>query len=303
MDERQLRILRELGERGSVTAVAAALHITPSAVSQHLAALQRGFPVPLTAKAGRRLALTDAGRALALAGAGVSEAVARAEGSVAAFLDDESAAVSVSAFHSAGLAWFGPLLRRLASPGSPTVVLSDEDVSEADFPALTGDHDLVVAQRVPHAAWPADRLRVSPLLTEPLDVAMSVSHRLARRRRVTVADLVEEEWIAAHDDFVMAHALEAVAARAGRPLRVIHHINEFFVVAAIVRTGSVVALMPRVTMRSRDLDGVVLREIADVAPIRQIDALSRPEVLHRASVRRVLAELRAVIDERTPAGQ
>lgn len=46
MDVRQLTILRELSERGSLVAVARALHVTPSAVSQHLTALQRTCPTP-----------------------------------------------------------------------------------------------------------------------------------------------------------------------------------------------------------------------------------------------------------------
>jgi DNA-binding transcriptional LysR family regulator len=36
MDERQLRVLREVGELGSVTAAAEALLVTPSAISQQL---------------------------------------------------------------------------------------------------------------------------------------------------------------------------------------------------------------------------------------------------------------------------
>ena len=48
MDVRQLEVLRELGDRGSVTSVAEALFVTPSAVSQQLAALQRNVPVALT---------------------------------------------------------------------------------------------------------------------------------------------------------------------------------------------------------------------------------------------------------------
>ena len=48
MDERQLSVLRELAERGSLVAAARALHVTPSAVSQQLAALQRSCPAPLT---------------------------------------------------------------------------------------------------------------------------------------------------------------------------------------------------------------------------------------------------------------
>ena len=60
MDVRQLVILRELGDRGSVTAVAEALLVTPSAVSQQLAALQRAVPVALTRRRGRTLVLTEA---------------------------------------------------------------------------------------------------------------------------------------------------------------------------------------------------------------------------------------------------
>lgn len=61
MDVRRLRILRELADRGSVTAVAAALNFTPSAVSQQLKALSREAGLELTAPDGRGLRLTAAG--------------------------------------------------------------------------------------------------------------------------------------------------------------------------------------------------------------------------------------------------
>ncbi len=41
MDVRRLELLRELADRGSVTAVATATHRTPSAVSQQLKLLER----------------------------------------------------------------------------------------------------------------------------------------------------------------------------------------------------------------------------------------------------------------------
>ena len=47
MDVRRLGLLRELSERGSVTAVAQALHLTPSAVSQQLKTLEREAGVAL----------------------------------------------------------------------------------------------------------------------------------------------------------------------------------------------------------------------------------------------------------------
>src|SRR5919202_1502189 len=64
MDLRRLRLLRELQERGTLAAVAAALGYTPSAVSQQLAVLEKEAGVRLLVKAGRGVLLTDAGRLL-----------------------------------------------------------------------------------------------------------------------------------------------------------------------------------------------------------------------------------------------
>src|SRR3954451_6009328 len=64
LDVRRLRLLRELSERRTVTAVAEALSYTPSAVSQQLAALERDAGVPLTERVGRGLRLTEAGNRL-----------------------------------------------------------------------------------------------------------------------------------------------------------------------------------------------------------------------------------------------
>lgn len=135
VDERQLRILRELGELGSVTAVAEALLVTPSAISQQLRLLQRSVRVPLTERDGRRLVLTDAGQALAGAAIEVETALARARHTVEEFVDRPGGEVSVAAFHSAGAAFFPLLLRALAGPGAPVPTLADEDVPQEDFPA------------------------------------------------------------------------------------------------------------------------------------------------------------------------
>ena len=58
LDVRRLALLRELRLRGTITAVAAALHQTPSAISQQLAQLEKDAGVPLLLRAGRKLQLT-----------------------------------------------------------------------------------------------------------------------------------------------------------------------------------------------------------------------------------------------------
>ncbi|WP_380158186.1 LysR family transcriptional regulator [Kineococcus sp. R86509] len=291
MDVRQLTILRELSERGSLVAVARALHVTPSAVSQHLTALQRTCPTPLTEKRGRRLALTPAGEALAAAAVDVAAALDRANRAVEDHLESLDTPVAVCAFNSVGLAWFGPLLRELN--GAPPLRCTDEDVAQQDFPGLVADYDVVIAHR-PEAGppWPARRLRVVPLLTEPLHVALAADHPLAGRERLTVADVADERWISVHEGFPLAGALDVVAAAARRPLDVVHRINEFFVSAAVVASGDALALLPALT--SRVEPGVVLRPLADLTLNRRIDALLRPEALARRGVGTVLDALRGL---------
>lgn len=176
MNERQLQILRELGESGSVTATAEALLMTPSAISQQLRLLQRSIPVPLTARDGRRLVLTDAGQALARAAIEVETAMAAARHAIDEFVDQPDAGVSVAAFHSAASAFFPLLLLGQTGTGRPRLSLADEDVAQDHFPGLTRDYDLVLAHRLDQAPpWP-DTVTADTLLREPLDVALPAGH-------------------------------------------------------------------------------------------------------------------------------
>lgn len=291
MDLHQLRLLRELGERGSLAAVARALHVSPSAVSQQLTALQRRVEIPLTERRGRNLVLTGAGQALAAAATQISLAMSSAEQAVSRYVQDPTATVSISAFNSAGLTYFGPLLRALSGEGNPRLVCHDRDVGQDGFPALTADHDLVIAHRLEHSApWPSS-VTVLPLVREPLDIAMSGRHRLAGRPTVSAADLGGEEWVSVQEGFPLGAALQSIAVHAGTPLNVTHRINEFFIAAAIVAAGPAVALMPRY-IAAPDLGSrIILKPLADLHLSRCVDILCRPEALHRTAVRKVVTTL------------
>ncbi|MEV6238528.1 LysR family transcriptional regulator [Lentzea sp. NPDC051838] len=302
MDERQLRILRELGELGSVTAVAEALHVTPSAISQQLRLLQRSIPVPLTERTGRRVVLTDAGHALAVAAVEVETSLARARRAVTDFLRQPDGEVSVAAFHSAASVFWPLLLRGLADTG-PHLVLGDQDVAQDRFPALTRDYDLVLAHRLDHGPrWPRSVI-CSTLLHEPLDVALPAGHPLAAKEALSPQDVADQPWITVHDGFPLMAIIDAIASVAGRRLDIVHRINEFAVSAEVVAAGGGVALMPRWTTRRHP--DVVLRPLHGVQAHRDIDVLHRPERVARKAVQTVLVELRraaAVVQAREFVG-
>ena len=319
MDVRQLQILRELGELGSVKAVAEQLFVTPSAVSQQLALLTRSAGVPLTRKEGRSLVLTDAGRVLAEAGGAVVLAMADARAAIGAYHEDPSGTVSVCAFHSAGQALFGRLAARVAAPGvhdgaaprgghrtagdgpprRPQLRLADEDVPQHGFPALTVRYDVVLAHRMAHSdAWPEERLVVVPLAEEPFDVALPAGHPLTARASLTPADVAGEAWVSSRPGYSPADVLATIAAIASRAPEVAHRINDYASVAAVVAAGGVVGLLPRHTASAlAHSHSVVLRPLEGISTTRRIDLLIRPENARRRSVEIVVEALREVVAE------
>src|SRR5918993_3218486 len=64
LDIRRMRVLREVAAQGSFSAAAEALSFTQSAVSQHVAALERETGTQLVERLARGVRLTEAGRVL-----------------------------------------------------------------------------------------------------------------------------------------------------------------------------------------------------------------------------------------------
>ena len=296
MEIHQLEMLRELGALGSVKAVADTLLVTPSAVSQQLAQLQKSVDVPLTRKEGRNLVLTEAGQVLADAGAAVVSAMADARMAIGAYHGSMLAPVTVSGFHSAGQALFAPLARLLDGPDKPGVRLFDEDVAQHDFPALTARYDLVLAHRMDHSPrWPEERVAVIPLAHEPLDVALPAGHRLAGQAFLEPDDVVGEPWVTSRAGYSPADVLSAVAAVSSRELNIVHRINDYSTVAALVAAGGAIGLLPRHTARPVLSEDIVLRPLRGISTRRRIDILARPENLKRASVTVVCEALQDIM--------
>lgn len=294
MDPRALETLRTVGTQGGVTAAATVLHLTPSAVSQQVAQLQREVGVALTERVGRGLRLTPAGEALAAAAVDVAVALERARAACDEFVARPQGVVRVSAFQSGAQLLLPALLTRVASIDGITLECTDEDVAQDDFVALTDRMDVVVAHRPDDGVgWAGgEGVRVVPLLREPLDLAVPLDHPLARRDDVRPEDLRDLPWIAVREGFPVATVLGAVGARSGAAPRIVHRVNDFHVVEALVAAGHGVSLLPRYTFGGGAQ--VRLLPLAGVRAGRRIDALLRRDRAERRVVRRVLDELRAL---------
>lgn len=288
MDLRHLELLRELADRGTITAVAAATYRSPSAVSQQLRSAERALGTALVEPDGRGLRLTAAGRLLASGATDVASALARLQRELDELRGRPAGVVSVVGLPSALESLTPGLLARLAGT-EIELRIDDADVSEAGFSALVADNDLVISHTMGSAPAGADGLPHRVVATEPLDVALPRGHRLAGRERLRASDLTGERWIGVPFGYPFDTVRIAIENETGQPLDVVQRVRDNRLVEALVVAGQGCALLPRFTTRARP--DLVLVPLAGVRSVRRIIALGRPDRLERAAVRLVLDAL------------
>ncbi|MFJ2665726.1 LysR family transcriptional regulator [Nocardia fluminea] len=281
----RLRILRELADRGTVAAVAEALSMTPSAVSQQLKVLAREAGVALLEPDGRRVRLTDAGQALVLRAEDVLAAMERATAEMAHYRGSPRGQVRVASFPSGAALLLPPVLAALAGTGVE-LVAGDEDLPPTEASKLLADYDIVLThrdERAPSMAGP--RLSARVLMREPIDVVVAPDHPLAGRSSVRPEELAEETWVSVRGGFPVDDVLESIATVTGVRPRIAQRLNEFRVIETLVVSGYGVALMPRYAVAHPDLSVLPL---AGVRAARIYELVTRPQAPRRPAVATVL---------------
>lgn len=261
LDVKRLVILDAVARNGSFTAAGEALNYTQSAISQHIAALERETRTVLVGRSGRRVWLTDAGAALVEHTRIVLSALSDAEAHLAAMAGLNTGTVRLAAFPSAGASLIphAAATFRAANPDIELVLTAVEPGHVLDG-LRTGEYDLAVSLADADAAGRARgafaRLR---LLRDPFYAVLPQDHRLAGRRRVRLAELASDTWIATspggHPD---ADTLARVCANAGFTPRIAFHINDYHAVQGFIAVGAGVAIIPRLALTAVRADVAVL---------------------------------------------
>jgi len=291
MDVVRLRLLRELSERGTVHAVAEAMSLTPSAVSQQLKILRREAGVPLLEPDGRRVRLTDAGVALVARADEVLAALDRAQADMDAYRSTPRGTVRVAMFPSGAAMLLAGLITRAAAVGVE-VVGRDIDQPAINAPTQLADFDVVVVHRDDRDTSPwGPRIEATPLLREPLEILLPQHHRLADSPRIALRELADEPWIGVEGGLMVDDVLRSLATVAGVHPRIVQRVNDFRVVEELVAAGIGIALLPRYVHTTRRL---VRKPLRGVRIARRIEAVTRVGATARPAVAHVLDILKAV---------
>lgn len=296
LDVRRLRVLCAVADSGSLSAAAAQLSYTPSAVSQQLVVLEREAGVRLLHRGPRGARLTAAGHELVDHARAVLGRLDAAEASLAALAGLRTGRMRLASFATAGatimpaaIAAFRPrfpAIRLTLAQANPDAALVALRAGELDL-AITADDE----------GDPHEGIEVIRLFDDPLHAVLPCAHPLAQAPQVALGDLAEETWVDATASSEARRPLLWACRRAGFEPRVAFESDEYGAVQELVAAGVGIALVPELALRAPPA-GVVVRPLADLAVVRQVTAAT-----HAAGYRTPATDAMLAILEEVSSGR
>jgi molybdate transport repressor ModE-like protein len=270
LDVRRMRVLREVAARGSFSAAAEALSFTQSAISQHVAALEREAGTQLVERRRGGVRLTEAGRVLVDHADAILARIECAEEDLAALAGLRGGRLRLISFQSGG-STLAPRAVAAFRERHPQVELSmlEAEPEEAAERLRTGEVDLALVYD--HESTPGllgPELELTRLLDDRYDAILPTGHALAKRRRLSLSDLAGEQWVASTSVCGCRKITETVCREAGFEPRVAFEADETLAAQALVAAGVGVTLLPQLALTTLH-PGVAARRLSN-PPTRRI---------------------------------
>lgn len=300
IEHRGLKGLEAVAEHGTVTAAAAALNFTPSAVSQQIGHLASELGVDLLQRDGRRVRLTAAARLLLYRSQEIN-----------ALWEDTKAQVSASALESVGALRFcgvSSAIAALVAPAMaglrrthPRIESSVQEGESADCYRMLAADDADVAVVLPTPGSPPvddPRFEQWALVDDPQDILLSARHPLADRSGIELSEVAAESWIVKREDNDTYAVLLAACTSAGFAPSVRLEVKEWYAISALVSEGLGICLLPRIIPIPGDHDVVRVPLTGRVDPSRPILVCIRRGSAGHALIRPGLEALTRAAGER-----
>jgi DNA-binding transcriptional LysR family regulator len=272
MDLARLKALRELSIRHTMAAVADALSLTPSAVSQQIALLEEEVGVPLTERRGRGVKLTHAGEVLVSHAERIMAVLDEANSELASISKEISGTLRVAAFATAAAALLPPALQELKK-NYPRLQITIIEMEPSEGLAALGswNADLAIVDdlsvRLARMEKTVQKVR---LIDDELKVVMAPDHYLARKPSIVLSELKDEEWAMDSATSFYGEFVMNLCRQAGFTPQINAACRGSEIIAAMVASGCSVSIIP----------GLRLGQITQKLAARPL----RPAVTRRISV-------------------
>jgi DNA-binding transcriptional LysR family regulator len=236
-----LRVVVAAADLGSISAASERLRLAVAAASSRITALEESLGFRVFERSSRGVQLTPAGQMLVQRSRALLTDADRLAQHLQGYSQGLQGHVRVLANTSALLEVLPQRLERFMKT-HPLIRIDLEERGSPEIPLalIEGRADFgVVDLPVPPAG-----LAFTPLFTDTLVLLAPRSHRLATRRRLRLADALDEPFITLNDGTALSNRLLASAANAGKPLNVRMRMRGFDAVCRMVAAGLGVGVLP-----------------------------------------------------------
>jgi len=244
MDLRQLRHLVTLAEERHFTRAAEREHIAQPALSQQIRRLEDELGLPLVERTTRSVAMTDAGEMLVGRARRILAEVDAAQAEIQRLTGLHTGHVTVGAIHTMGPVDLS-LPLAIFHGRHPGVELTVREHSSEELAEMLRVDELDLAFLSVTERIESHGLGLHQLVSEELAVILPENHPLAARRRIRMAELVGEQFIAYREGARLRELLMAAGDHAGFQPEVKLESNESQRIRRLVARGMGVAILPR----------------------------------------------------------
>ena len=272
MDITRLRALRELANRQTMAAVASALYLTPSAVSQQIAQLEDEVGVKLIERQGRGVKLTHAGELLVSHTERMLTVLDEAKSDLAELKHVISGELRIAAFPTVASALLPQVIKSLRiSHPYLEIVLYELEPAEGLAALGSWAADIAFVDDLSLKSTVKQRtVEMVHVLDDALHALLPDAHALADRASLSITDLKHERWALDSAASSYAEYLLNLCRSSGFEPKVNASCRGSEMVMAMVSSGCSVTVIPGLRLVQR---------LENVAAIRL-----QPEIGRRISV-------------------
>jgi DNA-binding transcriptional LysR family regulator len=209
---RDLHVYFAVVEHGSMAKAAAQLGVSQPTVSEIIADLEHTFGVRLLDRVARGVEPTMYGRALLKRGVAAFDELKQSTRDIAFLADPTVGELKIGCAESIAAAVLPKIVERFAQH-YPRVVMHVDDVPSTALAVLRErKHDLIVARTVRRLGDEED-FNIETLFDDQMVVATHTRSRWASRRKIELAELIDEPWfLSAPDTWAYVRLAEACQA-------------------------------------------------------------------------------------------
>jgi DNA-binding transcriptional LysR family regulator len=268
----RLKVLKEVAYRGSLSSAAEALSYTQSAVSQQIAALEAETGMTLLERHPRGVSLTAAGQTLVGHAEGILARLDTAEAALSAIAGLRGGRLRMASFPTAGSTLMPVAIARFRASYPGVELTLSEGEPEQIVPRLrAGELDLALVFEFDEDSPLLEGMTRTPLLADPMYLALPHEHRLAGKARLRLSELRAEAWVQTSSASPCAREVVRSCHAAGFEPTVSFESDDYQTVQGLVAAGVGVALIPELAL-SVVREDIAIRALSPAPPVRQVIA-------------------------------